>query len=444
VPQLSSDPQMHQANEPSGAWLWMDITTSWRARHGQMNGTLRVEQSYAEAIGELIAPRLRYCRYHRTRQCFIPVSAYPDLSGKPSTASRSVARRKSSALRALGRRVERTLRNYRREIIGSVMNLGNRMTANGPGLGGPGEVLFLAGESWGQYDFNVVARLRAERGTHIAALCQDLIPITCPQFFESGDFVARYRAYVDFLIRDADLIVAISESTKSDILTYARQNGGIRGHIAVVQLGADLISAKLARPPSDFPDLRTRKFVLSVSTIQSRKNFDLLYHLWRRLAEQKTPDLPMLVIVGQRGYGSQDLLWQIEHDDQTKDKIAILHHTRDEELSWLYQNCLWTMYPSFYEGWGLPISESLAYGKYCLASNSSSMPEAGAGLANHLDPLDFAAWRDATVELIRSPAHLATLESSIRARYRPTTWQRSAEVLLNELKTLFTVQPTGP
>jgi glycosyltransferase involved in cell wall biosynthesis len=423
----------------------MDVTTSWRARHGQMNGTLRVEQSYAKAINELMAPQLHYCRYHRTRRCFIPVATYPDhLRGKPSAASRSVARQKSSPLRALGRQVERTLRNYRREIVGSVMNLGKSMTTTGPGLCGPREVLLLAGENWAQYDFNVVARLREERGTQIAALCQDLIPITCPQFFESDEFVGRYRAYVDFLIRDVNLIVAISESTKSDILNYARHNGGIRGHIAVVQLGADLISAKFARPPSDLPNLRARKFVLSVSTIQSRKNFDLLYHLWRRLAEQRIPDLPMLVIVGQRGFGSQDLLWQIEHDDQTKDKIAILHHTKDEELSWLYQNCLWTMYPSFYEGWGLPISESLAYGKYCLASNSSSMPEAGAGLANHLDPLDFAAWRDAIVELLSSPERVATLERSIRAKYRPMTWLRSGESLLNEINALYTVQRIGP
>ena len=152
------------------------------------------------------------------------------------------------------------------------------------------------------------------------------------------------------------------------------------------------------------------------------------------------PDLPALVIVGQRGFGSQDLLWQIAHDPVTKDKIAILHGASDEELSWLYQNCLWTLYPSFYEGWGLPISESLAYGKYCLASNSSSLPEAGAGLVKHLDPLDFAAWRNAVIELTSSSGRLALLEKSIRATYRPMTWARSAEILAGELLKLYTEQ----
>jgi glycosyltransferase involved in cell wall biosynthesis len=135
-------------------------------------------------------------------------------------------------------------------------------------------------------------------------------------------------------------------------------------------------------------------------------------------------------------YGSQDLLQQIAHDHQTRDKIVILHRTSDEELSWLYQNCLRTMYPSFYEGWGLPVSESLAYGKYCLASNSSSLPEAGAGLVNHLDPLDFAAWLEAVTELMRSPERLAAVEGLIRARYCPMTWERSAEVVVATLGTL--------
>ena len=113
-----------------------------------------------------------------------------------------------------------------------------------------------------------------------------------------------------------------------------------------------------------------------------------------------------------------------------------LPHAGDDELAWLYRNCAFTMYPSFYEGWGLPVSESLAYGKYCLASDTSSLPEAGAGLAGHLDPLDFVAWRDAVLALIRSPELLEAHETKIRDTYRPTTWAQSASRLREVLGNL--------
>ena len=190
-------------------------------------------------------------------------------------------------------------------------------------------------------------------------------------------------------------------------------------------------------------DPQARRFVLSVSTIQSRKNFDLLYHLWRRLTEEGVADLPTLVIVGQPGFGSNDLLWQIEHDPLIRQNIVHLRHAHDEELSWLYQNCLWTLFPSFYEGWGLPLSESLALGKYCLASNTSSLPEAGAGFAKHIDPLDFAAWRQAVLELMSSPDALARIEANIRAGYRPVTWAQSAGILAKELLQLSAKNPAA-
>jgi len=398
-----------------------------------MNGTLRVEQSCARALSGLMAGQIRFCRYHPVKRRFVALATYPDISARP-VAAEAKGRTVLTALRPLGRRIERTIRNALRAATGRIL----QKVENGDGLPAPGtdgrdEVLLLAGENWSQYDFGVIVRLRKERGLKVAALCQDFIPVACPQFFGDGDFVAKFGAYADFLIRDADLVIAISHATKSDILDYAGKHGGMRGRIEVVTLGADLPASPQARQPDGLSSVQARRFVLSVSTIQSRKNFDLLYRVWRRLTEQRTPDLPTLVIVGQPGFGSQDLLWQIAHDPVTRDSIVILNRASDDELIWLYRNCLWTLYPSFYEGWGLPVSESLAFGKYCLASNASSIPEAGAGFAGLLDPLDFAAWSKAVVELIDAPDLLARREAAIRAGYRPVSWANAAGSIADEL-----------
>jgi glycosyltransferase involved in cell wall biosynthesis len=438
------DQNLHIDAQSAKPWLWMDISTSLRARSGQMNGTLRVEQSYAKTLTELMAPQMRFCRYSQLKRCFQPVDRYPDVSNKPILASRERDSDILSSVRLLGRRLERAVRIPVRTAI-RPLSTGRRDRNALPLLGSDtsNEVLLLAGENWSQYDFDVISRMRRERGTRVAALCQDFIPVTCPQFFAAGEFVSKFTTYADFLLRYTDLIISNSESTKSDIVNYAKDKGGVRGRIEVVTHGADLLSVKFARKPRLLSDPQARRFVLSVSTIQSRKNFDLLYHLWRRLTEEGVADLPTLVIVGQPGFGSNDLLWQIEHDPLIRQNIVHLRHAHDEELSWLYQNCLWTLFPSFYEGWGLPLSESLALGKYCLASNTSSLPEAGAGFAKHIDPLDFAAWRQAVLELMSSPDALARIEANIRAGYRPVTWAQSAGILAKELLQLSAKNPAA-
>jgi hypothetical protein len=427
----------------------MDVSTSARARSGQMNGTLRVEHSIATALRELIGPQLGFCRYDPLRQDYVPVAAAPDLGAKPVAAAKPKAARTTmlSSIKPLGKKLERAIRTSVRSAAAPLLQ---KMAGGGgaglppPGVANGHEVLLLAGENWSRVDYEAVAQMRRARGTRIAAVCQDFIPVVAPQFFADGEFVAKFESYAQFLIRECDLIVSISDSTSADVRAYAQRHGGLRGAIEVVHLGADLATPAAARRPAALGDAQAQRFVLSVSTIQSRKNFDLLYHLWRRLTEQGTPDLPTLVIVGQPGFGSSDLLWQIAHDPVTASSIVHLPRAGDDELAWLYQHCAFTLYPSFYEGWGLPVSESLAFGKYCLASNTSSLPEAGAGLAGHLDPLDFAAWRDAVLDLIGSPEHLAKFEAAIRANYRPVTWAQSARRMAEVLRSLSATPADRP
>ena len=429
-----SIPDRPDASAPAQPVVWLDVTTSWRARDGQFNGTLRVEQSYARELRKVAPGRLRFCRFDRVRGQFAPV---PDeavaLPAKRAETPQSARRLSVEFLRGW----ERDFRHWWRGLAAGLSRRRTERTGASPfPAARPGDAILLAGETWARYDFAVLRRLHGRHGLRIAAICQDVIPVVCPQFFESRDFVARYRDYVDFLVEDVDLLIAISQSTKADLIAYAAPHGGVKGRLEVLQLGGDLPAPMPPTRPDSLPELAPGSFVLSVSTIQWRKNFQLLYQVWRRLTEERLPDLPKLVIVGRPGFGSADLLWQMAHDPVTAATITVIHNASDEDLTWLYGNCRWTLYPSFYEGWGLPVSESLAHGKYCLASNASSLPEAGQSLVRHLDPLDFAAWRDAVVELTTSPGLLAELESRIRQQHEALSWAQSAERLSGLLRQL--------
>ncbi len=155
---------------------------------------------------------------------------------------------------------------------------------------------------------------------------------------------------------------------------------------------------------------------------RSAKIIQLLYQLWRRFAEEGMKDIPKLVLAGARGWLTQDLLHQIEHDPLVKESIVILHGVDDRQLNWLYSNCLFTLYPSLYEGWGLPIVESLQHGKPCIASTTSSMPEAGQGLAKHCDPYDFKAWYETILHWHRDRHALAHQAQRIAYEFKSRSW----------------------
>jgi len=423
--------------------VWLDLTTTLRLGAGRANGTLRVETRYAEALGRLMGQELRFCRYLKTRRRFVAVPGLPTSERLRPFAGRA-GRPERGALRGFARRCEQSFRKWRRGVMGRVFRRIDALSdAKAFPDARPGDVLLLLGETWGQHDFQLLRELRRTQGLRVAVLCQDLIPLKYPQLFESQDFVEGCRAFARFLAEDADLAIAISNSTRADIAEAAGDKGGPRGRLVTLRPGADFDLALKPERPAEPADLSPGNFVLSVSTIQARKNFDLLYRLWRRFAEQNLPGLPKLVIVGRKGFGSGDLLWQIAHDPLVRDSIVLLHGASDGELSWLYRNCLWTLYPSLYEGWGLPISESLAHGKLCLASNSSSLPEAGQGLARHFDPQDFRAWEEAIRALLRSPETVAEAEQRIRESYRPMTWQQSAEQLAMHLRELLAEPPAS-
>ena len=132
-------------------------------------------------------------------------------------------------------------------------------------------------------------------------------------------------------------------------------------------------------------DDTSSRFLLCVGTIEVRKNHALLYSTYK-LADERGIELPPMVIVGRRGWLSEDIYEVMTHDPQTRAKFVFLHDATDEELAWLYRHCEFTVYPSFYEGWGLPIGESLAYGVPCVASRTSSMPEVAGELIPYFSP----------------------------------------------------------
>ena len=172
-----------------------------------------------------------------------------------------------------------------------------------------------------------------------------------------------------------------------------------------------------------------------MGTLSAQKNQALLLQVWQLLIEDGY-DPPLLVMAGRRGHGISDLVLMLDTSNNLDERIRIFEGVTDGELATLYRNCLFTIFPSFVEGWGLPVGESLAYGKVCIASNAASIPEVGGDFAMYIDPYNARAAAAEVRRLFDDRAQLRRLEARIRKEFRPRTWYEHGAALITAAKAL--------
>ena len=298
-----------------------------------------------------------------------------------------------------------------------------------------GDVLLALGAPWSNPDYaGLIEATRARFGIEFGFLIYDIIPLRRPEWCAQG-LVRLFQAWFTSVLPLADHIFSISQHSASDLVAFAAQSGiPLRNSVQVIPIGAGF-GPHQPCPTRTGGDLPTPgSYVLYVSTIEARKNHMLLFRIWRRmLDEMPAAEVPVLIFAGRVGWLVADLMQQLENTHYLDGKIVVFSDLSDAELGELYRGCLFTVFPSLYEGWGLPVTESLAFGKPCLASNRTSIPEAGGRFCRYFDPDNLAEAYQKILEAIEDRAGLAAWQNEIRQDYRPTPWQAGADSILIEL-----------
>ena len=286
------------------------------------------------------------------------------------------------------------------------------------------DVVLILGKPWDNLKIqDTLSRQRNAVGFKLVQVVYDLIISLQPQLHHPSLFTA-YTQNMFNAVSNSDLLLPISKSSDRDLKKFCKLLHLEVPETAVIRLGDEIVN-----DPGDNlakPDVRIKdQFIACIGTVEIRKNHLLLYYAYK-LGLEKDIDLPQLVVVGSRGWLSGDFQYLVENDPALKDKLVILDNVNDTGLQWIYQNCLFTVYPSMYEGWGLPVAESLAYGKMCLASNSSSIPEIAGDLIDYFSPYDPA---DCLSQLVKylDIDKLGQKEAQIKAKYRLTTWSATSK-----------------
>ena len=265
----------------------------------------------------------------------------------------------------------------------------------------------------------------------------DVSPVRRPEWCDHG-LVRAFRAWYGAVLPLADVIFANSHATAADVRGFAEEAGlALRAPVVALPIGTGFT----ALPAAAGPDVANPAlpapggYALVVSTIEARKNHALLFRVWRRLLEDMPEDrVPTLVFAGRVGWMVADLMRQLDNANHLDGKIVLVSDASDADLAQLYRGCLFTLFPSFYEGWGLPVTESLAMGKPCVISDRTALPEAGGDLARYFDPDNANDAYRVIRDTIEDRAGLAAWEADVRARFTPTPWSATAQALVGALK----------
>jgi glycosyltransferase involved in cell wall biosynthesis len=308
--------------------------------------------------------------------------------------------------------------------------------AGGGDVFGRGDAIVACGFNW-RPQLGNMARLyamRASAGLRVITLCYDIIAIKFPHLIPGLD--SLFVPYIRDMGRHADHIACISQCTRDDLRQWLSAAGEPAPPISVLSLGCDRQPQAPAAPYPRIAGLLSERFLLCVGTVESRKNQQVLAGAYAHLIDAGVADLPLVVIAGAIGHGGQAFVDTVKRNPRLAGRVLVLSGLSDAELAALYRRCLFTLYPSLYEGWGLPISESLIYGKFCIASERGALTEAGRDFVDYLNPLDARAWAERIRHYLTHPDALAAREADIGRRFAPHTWEQSARHLLAVADTL--------
>lgn len=415
----------------SSPLVWMNVTTSANWDRPAV-GIVRVEQALCAELARIYGDRFRRCiwmddtfiEWTESKQFMKGVDDAVDIL-LPRVPTFDLARRILAGRLAkfvVGRDEKGLAKNAAGLTASIPLETGQHTKPRA------GDILISVGLDWDQPYHTELYRLSKFGGLKIITCCYDLIPILFPQYCV-GDVASRFKSYFDLVNWSSSAVLCISKQSQSDLLDLWDESGANPRLTKVIPLGDNVPSGK-GSISSQVRTLTASPFILFVSTIERRKNHEVLYKAYHMLCRAGLKHkLPKLVFVGMPGWGVGDLLKDLELDPLTQGLIVQLNHVNDAELLELYKKTLFCVYPSLYEGWGLPVGEALSLGKVVLSSDQGSLPEVGGDLVRYVPAWNPQAWADAIFELSTDAQELSRLAAKVKNEYRPRTWRDTAKAV---------------
>jgi len=241
----------------------------------------------------------------------------------------------------------------------------------------------------------------------------------------SKDRSHYYDFFIPRSIKTANRIIAVSEFTKTEIVKSFPGKGSF---VSVTPEGIDnFFQGKLddSKTPAILDKYKLKPgFILSVGTIEPRKNYARLLDAYHMLVKKKNIK-EKLVIVGRMGWDF-DEIQELSENNELKDRVVFPGFITPEELAAFYSQATIFVLPSLYEGFGLPILEAMTFGLPLITSNISALPEVAGDAAIFVNPYNRREIANAMFRLLRDETLKSALSSKSLERVKYFNWKTTA------------------
>ena len=280
-------------------------------------------------------------------------------------------------------------------------------------------VYLLVSHTWADRPGPIEALRR--KGVKFVPLVHDLIPATHPEYASPAG-AARHHRRIEAFTTLADGIIVNSKATAREILPHLPR-GADRPPILAAPLGID---TPLSDPSFPIP---ADPYFVCIGTIEPRKNHLLLLNTWRVLAERLGSKAPKLLLIGQRGWENENILDMLERCPALVGLVREYSDLPDRGLARLLQGARALLFPSFAEGYGLPLAEALSLGVPAICSDLPALREVGRDVPEYLDPLDGLGWRRLILSFAEADSRIRAAQLQRLERWAAATWENHFALL---------------
>ena len=222
-------------------------------------------------------------------------------------------------------------------------------------------VIVILGAGWGA-DYVGLTDLAKIYDCKVVSFVHDIIALLSPEHsaFFTADKNQRFEKWLHYVVRHSSLLICNSDFTRETLENYLRPFG-LQAQIEVSKFPHEFkcsFPKALHKISEDVMQITRQNYVLCVGTIQVRKNTIKLLECWQELQKIYQENLPKLILAGSKGWGVHDVYEFLKDTSHVEGTVRIISGPNDAELELLYENCQFTVFPSLFEGWGLPIGES--------------------------------------------------------------------------------------
>ncbi len=379
-----------------------------RAQRGAPTGIDRVEYAYAEQLLRLVPDRLQ----------FVAIDKLDRLRALPMEASRRFIAAIGANWHGAGPEPGEISAAARRIWVQATL----RPSFFWPPRQRAIRPVYLLVSHRHLHRRDRVARALAASGARLVAFVHDLIPIEYPEYARPQHADIHLRR-IQTVAKLADGVIVNSAATRNSLQPYLDEAGRAPPTL-VAPLGVQ------ARHRSNTAETPEAPFFVYLSTIEPRKNHLLLLNVWRRLAETLGTRAPRLVLIGRRGWENEMIVDMLERSTAIHPFVTELSEVSDERIANLLHHARALLFPSFAEGFGLPLAEALAAGVPALCSDLPALREVGGDVPEYLDPLDGLGWLQAVKDYSAEPSARRTAQIGRMGPWRAATWEDHLESAL--------------